>query len=147
MPALQPGAAHPCPYPFDDEIAFQLGDGADDDDDGPPERTAGIDILAEADELDAEAVELVQHLEEVPHGPGDPVRGPHQDYLEAAAAGIAEQVIEARPASLGPGDPVSILGHDLKTPLLRHRAEIMKLGLRMLVHGRYAQVKSYSFHF
>ena len=27
MPALQPGAAHPCPYLLDDEIAFQLGDG------------------------------------------------------------------------------------------------------------------------
>jgi len=146
MPALQPGAAHPCPYPFDDEVAFQLGDRADDDDDGTSERAAGIDALPKTYELDAETIELVQHLEEVPHGSGYPVRGPHQDYLETAAAGIPQQIIETRPASLGPGDPVSVLANDLKTPLLGHRTKIMELGLGMLVHSRYAQIKSYSFH-
>ena len=110
MPALQPGATHSCPYPFDDEVALQLGDRPDDDDDGPPERATAVDALPEADELDAEAVELVQHFKEVPDGPGDPVRGPHQDYLETAAAGIPKQVIEARPAtcSAGSGLPVFI---------------------------------------
>ena len=34
MPALQPGATHSCPHPFDDEIAFELCDGANDDHDG-----------------------------------------------------------------------------------------------------------------
>ena len=135
-----------CPYPFDDEVALQLGDHSDDDDDGPAERAAGIDALPEANELDAEAVELVQHFEEVSNGPGYPVRGPHQDYLEPAAAGIAKQIIEPGPASLGPGDPVSVLANDLKIPLLGHRTKIMKLSLRVLVHSRYAQIKSYSFH-
>jgi hypothetical protein len=45
MPALQPGATHPCPYPFDDEVALELGDHPDDDDDGPPERAAGVEVL------------------------------------------------------------------------------------------------------
>jgi hypothetical protein len=146
VPALQPGATHSCPYPFDDEIALQFGDRSDDDDDGPSERAAGIEILPEANELDAEVVEFVQHFEEVPHGPGDPVRSPHQDYLEAAAAGIPKQVIETRSASLRPGDPVGVLGHDLKTSLLGHRAEIMELSLGVLIHSGYAQVKGYSFH-
>src|SRR5258708_4108595 len=105
MPAFQPGAAHTCPHPLDDEIALELGDGPDDDDDGPPQRAAGIKILPEADELDVEVVELIQYLEEVTHGPCDPVRGPDQQHLEAATAGIPEQIIETRPASLGPGDP------------------------------------------
>jgi len=35
MPALQAGAAHPCPHPFDDEIPFEFGDSSDDDNDGP----------------------------------------------------------------------------------------------------------------
>jgi len=48
MSALQPGAAHSCPHPFDDEVALQLGDGADDDDDRPSERAAGVEVLAEA---------------------------------------------------------------------------------------------------
>ena len=45
MPALQPGAAHACPHPLDDQIALELSDGPDDDDDGPPQRAAGIKIL------------------------------------------------------------------------------------------------------
>jgi hypothetical protein len=147
MPAFQPGAAHPCPYPFDDEVALQLGDRSDDDDDGPPERAAGVDALPEAHELDAETIELVQHLKEVANGPGDSVRGPHQHDLEAAAAAIPKQVIETWPAGLGPRDPVGVLANDLKTPLLSHRAQIMEeLSLRMLIHSRYAQIKSYSFH-
>ena len=56
MSSLQPGAAHPCPHPFDDEIPFEFCDGADDDHDGPPEWPAGIKILAEANELDVEMV-------------------------------------------------------------------------------------------
>ena len=90
-------------------------------------------------------VELVQHFEEVPNGPGDPVRGLHQDYLEATTASIPKQVIEARPAGFRPRDPVSVLGNDLKTPLLGHRAKIVELGFRVLIHSRYAQIKSYSF--
>ena len=145
MPALQPGTAHPCPDPLDDEVAFQFCDGSDDDDNGPPERAAGIEIFAEADELDFQVVEFVQHFEEVPNGPGDPVRGPHQDYLEATTASIPKQVIEARPAGFRPREPVSVLGNDLKTPLLGHRAKIVELGFRVLIHSRYAQIKSYSF--
>jgi len=34
MPSLQPGAAHSSPQPLDDEIAFELCDGANDDHDG-----------------------------------------------------------------------------------------------------------------
>jgi hypothetical protein len=134
MSAFQPSAAHACPYPLDDEIPFQFGDSSDDDNDGPPERAAGIEVLPEADELDVEVVEFVEHLEEVPDGSGDPVGSPDQQHLEAAAARIPEQVIETRPASLGPGDPISVLGNDLKTPLLGHGAEIIELSLRVLVH-------------
>ena len=140
MPALQPCAAHPCPHPLDDEIPFEFCDGADDNHDGPPERAAGIEVLAEVDELDVEVIEFVEHLEEVAHGPGDPVRGPYQQHLEAAAASIPEQVIKTRPTSFGSGDPVGVLGNDLKTPLPGHRAEIVELGLRVLVYSRYAQI-------
>jgi hypothetical protein len=53
-------------------------------------------------------VELVEHFEEVAHGPGDPVRGPDQEHLEAAAARIPKQIIETRPASFSPGDIRSV---------------------------------------
>jgi hypothetical protein len=146
MPAFQPGAAHPGSYPFDDEVALEFGDGTDDDDNGPPQWSAGIKVLPEANELDVEVVEFVQHLEEVADGSGNPVRGPYQHHLEAGAAGIPEQVIEARPASFSSGDPIGVLGNDLKTALLGHCAEIMELSLRVLVHSGYAQIKCNSFH-
>ena len=137
MPALQPGATHACPYPFDDEVAFQLGDRSDDDDDGPAERAAGIDALPEADELDAETIEFVQHFKEVPDGPGDPVRGPHQDNIEAAMACVGYHLIEPGPPGLRVPDPVGELGYDLVITLGSHLPEVMQLRLRMLIEGRY----------
>jgi hypothetical protein len=59
VPSLESGPAHSCADPFDDQIPFQFGDGPDDDDHGPAERAAGIQVLPEADELDAEMVELI----------------------------------------------------------------------------------------
>lgn len=98
VPAFEPGAAHTCPHPLDDEVAFEFGDGADDDNDRSAERPSGVDLLAEADELDVHPVQFVEHVQEVFNGPGDPVRGPDQDHLEPAAAGIAQQFIESGPA-------------------------------------------------
>ena len=66
-------------------------------------------VLAEADELDVEPVQLVEHFEEVPDRSGDPIEGPDQDDIEAAAAGIAHQLIETRPLRLGAADPVGVL--------------------------------------
>ena len=51
--SFEPGAPHAGAHPLDDQVAFEFGDGADDDDDGPAQRAAGVDLLAEADELDA----------------------------------------------------------------------------------------------
>ena len=51
--AFEPGPAHAGPDPLDDQVAFELGDGADDDHHGAAQRSAGVDVLAEADELDA----------------------------------------------------------------------------------------------
>ena len=65
VPALELGAPHAGAHPFDDQVAFKLRDGADDDDDGAAKRATGVDLLPKADELDLQPVELVQHLEEV----------------------------------------------------------------------------------
>ena len=54
--ALKPGAPHAGAHPLDDQIAFQFGNGADDDHDGPAQRAAGIDIFPEADVLDLKTI-------------------------------------------------------------------------------------------
>src|SRR5665213_3364439 len=87
------GAAHACPHALDDEAALQFSDGPDDDYNGPAQRSAGVDLFAEADELDVQPVQLVQDFEEVLNRPGDPVRSPDQDDIEATAAGIVHQLV------------------------------------------------------
>ena len=56
MPAFELGPPHAGAHSFDDQVAFQFGDCADDDYDGPAQRAAGIDIFPEADVLDLETI-------------------------------------------------------------------------------------------
>src|ERR1035437_4770183 len=135
VPAFELGPPHAGAHPFDDQAALQLGDGADDDDYRPAQRAGGVDLFAEADELSVQVAKLVQDLEEVLSGPGDPVTSPDQDDVEAAAAGIPHHGIQAGPARLRAGDPVCELLDDLISALLGHLAEIEELGFRMLVDG------------
>lgn len=50
---------------FDDQVLFEPSDRADDDHEGAAKRTIGVDVLAEADVLDVEVVQLIQHFREV----------------------------------------------------------------------------------
>src|SRR5664280_2892778 len=61
---FEPGAPHAGAHPFDDQTAFKLSDGADDHDDSPAQRAAGVDVFPEADVLDADPIQLVEHIEE-----------------------------------------------------------------------------------
>jgi hypothetical protein len=63
--ALELGAPHAGAHPLDNQIPFQLGDGADDDHHRPAQWSAGVDIFPEADELNLYMIEFVQNFEEV----------------------------------------------------------------------------------
>ena len=60
--AFEPCAPHAGAHSFDDQVAFEFGDGADDDYDGAAQRTAGVDLLPERDVLDAYPIQLVEHI-------------------------------------------------------------------------------------
>ena len=120
-------------HSLDDQVTFEFGDGADDDHDGPAQRAGSVDLLAEADELDVEPVELVEHFEEVFHRSGDPVAGPDQDHIEASAASVGHHLIKATPLCFRSTDPVYILLHDLVAALGGHLAQVKRLGLRVLI--------------
>ena len=64
--AFELGPAHAGPDPLDDQVAFEFGDRPDDDHDGAAQRAAGVDLFTEADELDVEPVQFIEHFEEVP---------------------------------------------------------------------------------
>ena len=59
VPAFELGPPHAGTHSLDNEAALELGDGADDNHDRSSQRTAGVDLLPEADELDVELVELI----------------------------------------------------------------------------------------
>jgi hypothetical protein len=49
---LELGPPHTGPHPLDDETPLKLGDDPDDDDYRPAQRGGGVDLFAQADELD-----------------------------------------------------------------------------------------------
>lgn len=63
--AFEAGATHASTNALDDKSAFQFRDSPNDDDDGAAQWAARVDVFAEAHELDFEAVQLVQHLQEM----------------------------------------------------------------------------------
>jgi len=65
VPAFELGPPHADAHSLDDQAALQLRDRPDDDHDRPAQGTTRVDLLAEADELDVETDQFVQHLEEV----------------------------------------------------------------------------------
>ena len=134
-PAFELGPPHAGAHPLDDQTALQLRDRTDDDHDRPAQGPAGVDLFAEADELDVEPDQFVQHLEEVLHRPGDPIRGPDQNDIEDSAAGIPHHRVEPRPAGLRPADRIGVLLGDLVAPLLSHLVEVIELGFGVLVEG------------
>ena len=65
MPAFELGPPHAGAHPLDDQTALQFRDGTDDDNNRPAQGPTGVDLFAEADELDIQTIQLVQHFEEV----------------------------------------------------------------------------------
>ena len=115
--AFELGAPHAGAHPFYDEIALEFGDGTDNDDHCPAERSAGVDILPERDELDVEVVQLIEDFKEVASRTGDAIERPDQHNIETMLVGIVQEVVEPRPFRLGPTDPVGVLTNDLITTL------------------------------
>jgi hypothetical protein len=73
LPAFEAGPPHSAAHPFDDESSLELGDGADNHADGPAQRSAGVDIFPERDELDLEPGQLIQDFEVMFYRSRDPV--------------------------------------------------------------------------
>ena len=62
---LRPRPAQPGPDALGDQAPLELGDSGDDGEHRLAERRAGVDLLAERDELDAEVPEEFEGLDEV----------------------------------------------------------------------------------
>jgi len=67
--AFETGAPHAGAHPLDDQASFEFSDRADDDNDGPAQRAAGVDIFSERDELYLQSVQIVENREEMASAP------------------------------------------------------------------------------
>ena len=141
VPAFEFGAAHPGADTLDDEVAFELRDRADDHDDSSAECSAGVDIFAERDELDAEATQFIEDFQIVPDRAGDTITGPDYDDVELATASVSQKLVQSRPLRLGAADFVSVLMNDLETPLLCELSQVVELRFGMLIDCGNAQVQ------
>ena len=138
VPAFEFRPTHTGSDAFDYQRSFQFGDRADDHDDGSAECSAGIEVFAEADELDAEATQFIENFQVVPDGASDSVTGPDYDNFELAAPSVSQKLIQPGPLRLGAADFVGVLVNDLKAPLLRQLSQIVELGFGMLIDCRNA---------
>jgi hypothetical protein len=144
--AFELDSPHAGTNPFYDQAALQFSNRTDDDDDGSSQRSTGVDLFAEADELDVQSVEIIEDIEEVPSGACDAIARPDQDNIELAAASISHHPIESRPLGLSPGNPIGKFLDDLIATLISHLPEIEKLGFRVLIDCRHPHIDSSALH-
>ena len=121
------------PMPINNKVTFQLGDRADDHHDGAAQRSAGVEVLPEADVLDVQPVQLVQHFQEVRTDLASRSDAQTITTSNAAAASIGHELIEPGTLGLGAADLVGVFLDDLVAALLGHLPQVIQLGLRMLV--------------
>ena len=118
---FESSTTHAGTYTFDDQVALQLGDYGDDDNDRASQCAAGVELFAEADELDVEMVQFVEYFEEVLDRASQAIAGPDHDHIEASAASVAHEVVETGPACLRTADAIGVLADDLETALRGER--------------------------
>jgi len=124
---------HPGFHALDDEISFEFRNRSDDDNYCSAKWTISVDVLAEADELDAKMIQFIEHLEKVPDASCYTVESHDQNDIEFSASSIGHRRIESWPFRFRAGNHVVVFMHDFKAALFGHLAQIVKLGFRMLV--------------
>src|SRR5689334_8181278 len=67
------GPPHSSLHPFNDQAPFKLSDGPHNRYDRPTERPTRVDILPEANEFDAEVIQLIYDLQEMPRAASNAV--------------------------------------------------------------------------
>ena len=143
--AFQLRSAHAGTDTFDDQVALEFSDGADDDQHGAAEWTAGIDIFPERNELDVAVLQIVDHFQKVPHTAGETIESPDHNHVELSTAGIVHHLIEPRALGFRSRDPIGVLVNDGEATLLGHLAQIMELRFRMLIERGNSKIECCAF--
>jgi hypothetical protein len=133
--AFQFRSTHSSPDALDNERALQLGNRTDNHDYRTAQRASRVDIFAQADELDVEVAQFVEHFQEMADTPCHSIESSNEHDIEAMPPSIHQQLIEARSFRSGTGNNACVFVRNFVSALLCHFAEVVKLRLRMLVRG------------
>jgi hypothetical protein len=106
----------------------------------PAQWASRVDIFAQADELDAEMSQLVEHFQEVANASRYPVERGYEHDVETMSPGICQQLIEAGSFHSGTGNNVCVFVRNFVSALLGHFAEVEQLCFKVLVSGAHACV-------
>jgi len=130
-------------HAFDDDLALELGERADDVEEQSAHRRRRVDRLGMADEVDAEIAELLQGRDQRAERAREAIVFPHQHAIEAPSACVRHRRFELGRASASahvPRSLVDVLAGDLEPPMPGIGAQLAKLSLRALLARRYARV-------
>src|SRR5581483_8189446 len=147
MSSFELGAAHAGADALDNQVPLQLSDSRDDDDHGAAERADCVEVFAEGNELDIQAVEFIYDLEEVPGRSRQSITRPDEQDIELASPCVGQQLIKPRPLRPGAADAVVRVDlGDLEAALGGHLLQVEALIGWVLLQGTDAEIQSSSLH-
>ena len=82
--------------PLGDDVAFELGHGADDGEHGFAHGGGCVDVLPVGDKVDAEGFKFFEGIDEVLGASGKAVEPPDEDGIEFSFTGLIHEEVELR---------------------------------------------------
>jgi hypothetical protein len=98
---LCPGPLEARQHPFPNTFPLELRQRRQDVELEFPGGRCAVDALAQADEGNAQAGEILQHRHQMPEVPPEPVQPPAHQHVKPPSFRIPEQRIQRRPPVLG----------------------------------------------
>jgi hypothetical protein len=98
--AIHARSPHAGAHSLASQAALQANDGGGEERNRAALRAAGVDFFAKGAEVDVQPVEFVEYLQKVAGRAADAVAGPNHDDIEAATAGVSQQLFECQALGL-----------------------------------------------
>ncbi len=119
------------------EIGLELSDGRDYVKAEPSSGGAGVDSVAQADEVDVAAAKFIQGLHEMSDAAGPSIEPDHSNRMQTTSVNVDHQPVQLRPPITSTALAViDVLADDLPASLLSNKSKLFDLRFWMLVRRR-----------
>jgi hypothetical protein len=124
---------HSRPYAFSNQVAFELGNCANDVEQQLAAGCRGVDPLGEAHEIDAQRSEFLQAVYQVLQKSRKTIKFPNQHHVKESLVGSLHQGVELRAPALSSAEPLIDVLVETTETLCSVSAKISELQLTVLV--------------